>query len=437
MTGPGVKVCEVEPGSLADSNGLRPGDEIVAVDGHAVPDELALKFWLARECVELEVKAADGSVRQFEIDLSEGRSLGIKVDDFRTRTCNNACLFCFIDQLPPGIRPTLKIKDDDYRLSFLHGNYITLTNLPERELDRIIEQALSPLYVSVHATDPELRARLLGRRKTDDLDRKLRKLIAGGTTIHAQIVLMPEINDGSHLEKTLSDLYAYYPGVNSVAIVPLGLSDHGKPRQLYKPVTPPYCRDLIGRLAPWQTRFRREIRSTFAYLADEFYIQGGVLLPDAGYYDEFAQIEDGVGMVRRFLDDFAAELPRWRKHRPELNGTLATARLFYPFLKGCIERFNVRLGARLQVREIPNQFMGRDITVAGLLAGRDFVDALAGTEFGDFVVIPGEAVSRLDGILVDDMSPEQLGRRLGKPVYAGARTVSELFDLLCRQANAG
>ncbi len=427
----GIKIRAVENGSPGHRVGLSPGDEILAINGHAIPDELALRFYLADECVNLEVRRPDGAEASLELDLPEGTNLGVKVEDFRTRTCNNACLFCFIDQLPPGVRDTLKVKDDDYRLSFLHGNYVTLTNLPERELDRMIEQHLSPLYVSVHATDPQLRTRVLGRRKVDDLDRKMRKLIAGGIRLHTQIVLMPGINDGRNLEQTVFDLYRYFPGVDSVAVVPLGLSEHGSPKDTFAPVTPRFCRDLILQVRPWQEKFRQEINRTFAYLADEFYLQGGTPLPETEYYDDFAQVEDGVGMVRRFLNEFGVELSRHRKPRPHLRGTLATARLFYPFLKSCIDSFNDKLGSRLEVYEVRNRFMGESITVAGLLAGRDFLAALEGKDLGDFVVIPDEAVSRSDGIFVDNLSPADLQNNLGKPVYTSGRTTHKFFELLC------
>jgi len=429
----GIKIRDVEEGSLGARAGLAPGDEILSVNGHPIPDEIALKFYLAEEQANVEIRKITGADQLVQIDLSDGEPLGLQVEDFQTRTCNNACLFCFIDQLPPGVRPTLKVKDDDYRLSFLHGNYITLTNLPERELDRIIEQALSPVYVSVHATDPELRTRILGRKKADDLDRKMRKLIAGGIRLHTQIVLMPEVNDGENLEKTVADLYSYYPGVNSVAIVPLGLSDHGPPRHIYKPVTASYCREIIRQAAPWQQTFRREIRRTFAYLADEFYIQGEMPLPDTSYYDDFAQIEDGIGMVRRFLNEFHAELVRWRKPRPRLCGTLTTAKLFYPYLRASAETFNQKFQSRLKVQLVENSFMGKNITVAGLLAGRDLVAALEGRALGDFVIIPNEAVSRVDGILVDNVPPDDLERHLGTPVFPSGATMHDFFRLLCER----
>jgi putative radical SAM enzyme (TIGR03279 family) len=429
----GIKICDVVSGSPGERAGLSAGDEILSINGHPVPDELALKFYLAEESVVLEVRKAGGAEERHGFDLSEGSGLGIEVEDFRTRTCNNACLFCFIDQLPPGARPTLRVKDDDYRLSFLHGNYITLTNLPERELDRIIEQRLSPLYISVHATDPDLRTHMLGRRKVDDLDRKLRRLTENGITLHTQIVLMPGINDGAHLEKTVHDLHQYYPGVNSIAIVPLGLSDHGIPRERFTPVTADYCRRVVRQAEPWQSGFRGRIGRTFAYLADEFYIQGGMPLPNAGHYDEFAQIEDGVGMTRKFLNEFEAQLARRRKPRLHLEGTLATATLFYPFLKECIDRFNQKLGSKLAVREIQNHFMGKGITVAGLLSGQDFLTALEGAPLGDFVIIPNEAVSRVDGILVDNLSPGELSHRLRRPVHPSGRTMDDFFRLLCDQ----
>lgn len=433
MARTGIKIREVEAGSPGAGAGLSAGDEILAINGHPIPDELALRFHLTDECIAMDVRKADGSEVLVDLELDEGENLGVEVEDFRTRTCNNACLFCFIDQLPQGIRPTLKVKDDDYRLSFLHGNYITLTNLPERELDRIIEQRLSPLYISVHATDVERRTYVLGRKKPDDLDRKMRKLIEGGISLHTQIVLMPGINDGACLDKSLRDLFSYHPGVDSVAIVPLGLSDHGSPKEKFTPVTPEYCRNVIRQLKPWQAGFREETGRTFAYLADEFYIQGGEDLPPAVYYDDYSQIEDGVGMVRKFLEEFDVEFARRRKLRPHLHGTLVTARLFYPFLSDCISRFNLKFESRLEVLLVENRFLGKDITVAGLLGGRDILSALNPGKAGDFVIIPHECISRVDGILVDNIAPAELARELRVPVHSSGRTMRDFFDLLCHE----
>jgi putative radical SAM enzyme (TIGR03279 family) len=430
MAARGIRILEVEAGSTADAIGLEPGDQILRANGHEISDELALKFYLSEEHIDLRVRRSGGGERHLSLDLSDTADLGIKVEEFRTRTCNNACLFCFIDQLPPNVRPSLKVKDDDYRLSFLYGNYITLTNLNDRDLDRIIELRLSPLYLSVHATDPALRTRVLGRKKADDLDRKLVRLIRGGIRLHAQIVLMPGINDGSSLEKTVFDLYRFYPGVQSVAIVPLGLSDHGRPKDRFLPVTPDYSRETIQKANRWQSRFRAQIGRTFACLADEFYLQAGMETPPRDHYDDFAQIEDGVGMVREFLDEFDFEMGRRRPFQAALKGTLATGKLFSPLLKRCMEGFNHKFRSRLQVCEAESRFLGRNITVAGLLGGRDILTALRGKEVGDFLIIPNEAVSRGNGILVDNLSPRDLSESLGRPVYAGGRTVRDLFSLL-------
>jgi len=431
MSKRGIRILEVGTASRARKIGLAPGDRILTLNGREISDELALRFYLSGENIELCVQHPDGTKECFETDLPEGMDLGIAVEEFRTRTCNNSCIFCFVDQLPPHVRPALKVKDDDYRLSFLHGNYITLTNLSGNELDRIIEQRLSPLYVSIHATDPELRTRILGRKQADDLEGKLLKLARGGIRLHAQLVLMPGINDDRHLEQTVFDLYRLHPSVQSVAIVPVGLSGHGRPSMRLSPVTPAFCRKVIRRVLPWQEEFRKRTGITFAYLADEFYIRGREEIPALGHYDEFAQIEDGVGMVRTFLDEFEAELNRRKKKSPvNLHGSLVTGGLFHPTLQACMERFNRRFGTHVQVCRAANRFMGRGITVAGLLAGQDIFHALRRRETGNFVIIPQEAVSRGEGLLIDDWSVPDLSERLGKPVYSSGRTVHDFFDLL-------
>jgi putative radical SAM enzyme (TIGR03279 family) len=302
--------------------------------------------------------------------------------------------------------------------------------MAEKDLARIIEQRLSPLFVSVHATDPQLRKKILGSKKADPLITKLRKLVRGGIRIHAQIVLMPGINDGKHLEKTLFDLYRLYPGIQSVAVVPVGLSDHGNPKDRLKPVTPQYSRMLIQSAAGWQDQFRAETGSTFAYLADEFYIQGGVKIPDAQYYDDFAQIEDGVGMVRDFLDEFRKELSRRRRVRTFQPGTLVTGGLFFPILQQCMKQFNHKYDSRFMVRKIENRFLGQKITVAGLLSGKDILLSLRRKKLGKFLIIPSESLSHGDNLLLDDLTIADLSERLGIPVYAGGRNMRDFFRLL-------
>jgi putative radical SAM enzyme (TIGR03279 family) len=435
MTIKGIRILKVEAKSPAAEIGIKPGDRILTINNHSVADELALKFYLSEEHVNLGIRREGGGEQHIKVDLSDSADLGIRVEEFQTRTCNNACLFCFVDRLPPDARPSLRVKDDDYRLSFLHGNYITLTNLTEKDLSRIIEQRLSPLYVSVHATDPELRTRILGRSRKDNLAEKLSKLIRGGIRLHAQIVLMPGINDGKHLSKTVFDLYSLYPGIQSIAIVPVGLSDYGPRDNCFMPVMPEYSRALIHQVSPWQAQFRAQIARTFSCLADEFYLQAGLKMPGREYYDDFAQIEDGIGMVRHFLDEFKVEMARSPRAYTALHGTLATGKLFYPVLKHCIEKFNHKFRANLQVIEIENRFLGNSITVAGLLGGEDILTALAGVDIGDFLLIPGEALARENSVLIDDLTPEAISRRLGKPVYPGGRIVCDFFNILRKRSN--
>jgi len=430
----GIRILEIIPDSPADRAGLMAGDRILTLNGHEIPDELSLRFHFAEgaeDDVVLSVQSVGGKIRKARVDAEDVSESGIVVEEFPTQRCNNACVFCFVDQLPAGVRPGLKVKDDDYRLSFLYGNYVTLTNVTEKELDRIIDERLSPLYVSVHATDPELRTRILGRKRPDNLEKKLKKLVRGGIRIHAQIVLMPGINDGGQLEKTVFDLYALRPELSSVAIVPVGLSDFAPKDKGLCPVTPEFSRELLCRVKQWQKRFKKEFGENFVFPADEFYLLAGKDVPASDFYEDFAQIEDGVGMVRRFIDDFADGLSRRRKHFPNLRGTLVTGKLFFPILRRCVRQLNSLSGATLTVRAAENHFLGEKITVAGLLAGKDILDALSGRDFGDFAVIPGEALSG-DGLFVDDMTLRDLSKELGKPVYSGGRTVRDFFKMLAR-----
>ena len=429
----GIKILEVVPGSSADRIGLEPGDRLLTVNGHEITDELALRFYLhSEERAVLRWRRVGGAIRRGKINIEEAMDPGVIVEEFPTRRCSNACIFCFVDQLPPEARPALRVKDDDYRLSFLYGNYVTLTNVTEKDIDRIIEQRLSPLYVSVHATDPELRARVLGRKKADNLVKKLARLTRGGVRIHAQIVLMPGINDGARLEKTVMDLYRFHPGLESVAIVPLGLSDYAPRENGLRPVTPAYSRALVRRVDKWRQDFECRSQNAFVFAADEFYLLAGAAIPERDYYEDFAQIEDGVGMVRHFLDDFEAAAARRRKPMNNLDGTLVTGKLFFPVLERCVSELNRRTGSKLTVCSAENRFLGKRVTVAGLLSGMDIFAALRGRNNGGFVVIPGEALAFDNRLLLDGATLKDLSLELGLPVYSGGRSAGEFFKTLHR-----
>lgn len=435
----GIKILDVVPDSAADKIGLVAGDRLLTINGYEIADELALRFYLhSEETVVLRWRRAGGAIRRGKINFANEIDFadpGIVVEDFPTRRCSNACVFCFVDQLPPEARPALRLKDDDYRLSFLHGNYVTLTNVTEKDISRIIEQRLSPLYVSVHATDPELRAHILGRKKADNLEKKLARLVRNGIRIHAQVVLMPGINDGVHLEKTIMDLYRLHPGVESVAVVPLGMSDYAPRGNGLRPVTPAYSRVFVRRINKWRRRFIDRAQSAFVFPADEFFLLAGESIPEQDYYEDFAQIEDGIGMVRHFLEDFESASARRRKPWAGLCGTLVTGRLFFPILERCIEELNRRTGAKLMVCAAENRFLGKRVTVAGLLSGGDVITALRGKsdkDVGDFVIIPGEALAFDNRLLLDDLTLNDLSRVLGMPVYSGGRSAGEFFKTLAR-----
>ena len=431
----GIKILKVVPGSAADRIGLEPGDRILTVNGHEIADELALRFYLhAEDRAVLGWRRNSGAIRRGKISIEEAIDFGVIIEEFPTRRCSNACIFCFVDQLPPGARPALRVKDDDYRLSFLYGNYVTLTNVTGKDIDRIIEQRLSPLYVSVHATDPELRARVLGRKKADNLEKKLARLVRGDVRIHAQIVLMPGINDGGQLEKTVMDLYRFHPGLESVAIVPVGLSDYAPREKGLRRVTKTYSRTLVRRVNKWRQSFISRSQRAFVFTADEFYLLAGEPIPERDYYEDFAQIEDGVGMVRYFLDDFEKAAAYRRKPLTNLRGTLVTGKLFFPVFERCMTELNRRTGAKLTVCAAENRFLGKRVTVAGLLSGKDIIAALRGRDNGGFVIIPGETLAFDNRLLLDGLTLNDLSRELGLPVCSGGRSAGEFFKTLddCR-----
>ena len=289
--------------------------------------------------------------------------------------------------------------------------------MTEREFQRIVEQRLSPQYVSVHATEPELRRYMLGREKADDIVGTIRRLVDNGIEIHAQVVLCPEINDGAALERTLTDLASLHPGVVSTAVVPLGISQLHSEREKLTAATDEWCASIIDLARPWQRKFRRELGTTFAFLGDEFYIRGGRPLPSPRHYGEYPQIEDGVGMVRRFTRRLERAIAEGEPIPSHLrNGTLATGRLFHSTLGGTVSKINERLGASLRAIAVTNRFFGEEITVAGLLTGRCYLEARDRIE-GDFLVIPSDSLRSHDRIFLDGMSAADLERELGLPIY--------------------
>ena len=449
---PGVLITEVAAGSVGDEIELKPDDRIVRVNGRPVRDYLDFRFQTAGETdLTFQVKKPGGETIEIEFDRDEGEDLGLMFEQIVPRQCANECIFCFCKGNPDDARPSLFVRDEDIRLSFLYGNYTTLSSITDDEMRRIIEQRLSPQYVSVHATDLKTRAYLLGVPESRaDISDKFQRLLDNDIEIHAQVVLCPEINDGAVLEKTLRDLAAHYPKVLSTAIVPVALTRYNTDERLTR-VTPEFCRRTIKHVEKLQKEFRRTFDTTFAFLGDEIYIKGGVEIPSRRHYGSYPQIEDGVGMVRSFLKAFevlleppasaggqkhsggkhqrnvrthaAAMMPvHGRSSSPPADaggsdfGTIVTGEMFAPILKEQIDRYNGLHGTKLHVIAVPNTYFGGDVSVAGLLSGRDLL-AVRDQIVGDFAIIPSVMIKSDEPILIDGMSYDEVRRQFPVPVY--------------------
>jgi putative radical SAM enzyme (TIGR03279 family) len=444
----GVIITEVLPESLAEELELEVNDRIVRVNGRPVRDYLDFRFQTAGETeLNLLVKKINGETWDVEVERDEDEDFGLSFEQIVPRQCANECLFCFCKGNPEDARPSLFVRDEDIRLSFLYGNYTTLSSITDDEMKRIIEQRLSPQYVSVHATDLKVRAYLLGvDEKRADISDKLKTLLDNDIELHAQIVLCPTINDGEVLEKTLRDLAAEYPKIVSAAIVPLGLTRYNKDERLVK-VTPEFCRKTIAEVEVLQKEFRKTLGVTFAFLGDEIYLKAGVKIPSRSHYGNYPQIEDGVGMVRSFLNSFEKSLKQIsnskfqtsnfkkqdvRTHglamkpknnleseirNPEsLEGTLMTGEFFAPILREAVDKLNAAIGSKLHVLAVPNTYFGGDVGVAGLLSAQDFI-AVKDQIIGDFATIPPNTIKSDEPIFIDGMSVDEMKSNFNVPIY--------------------
>jgi len=433
-------VSAVLPDGLGAALGLCPGDVLLEINGHRLRDVLDVQFYAADEDLEFLFER-DGRHLRMQVEREYGVSLGI---DFtsptfdRMRSCGNHCEFCFVAQMPRGLRRSLYVRDDDYRYSVLYGSFITLTNLVEEDWARLEEQRLSPLYVSVHATDPALRQRLLGRTDIPDILPQIDRLAELGIEVHTQVVLTPGINDGEHLNETIRDLAARHPAVSSIGVVPVGLTRYH--RGACRSYTPSEACDIVERISPWQARFRREHGISLVYLADEWYLLAGTDLPPDDEYDEYPQIENGIGLVRQFVDD-CRELEQDLQPGDAASSarcTLACGTLIAPLMAQLVEGMVRACGAQIEVVPVENRLFGPSVTVSGLLSGEDIIHALADRDLGDLVLLPRAMFAEYtpgqeDGTesphTLDDLTADDISARLGCPV-AMAGWMSEVREIL-------
>ena len=427
-----MTVAAIRPRSPAAAAGLASGDRIVAVNGHRLRDVIDFHFHAGDERLELSVER-EGVVTLRRLDR-RGADLGLELAAPRPgdiATCANKCVFCFIHQLPKGMRKSLYVKDDDFRLSFLHGNYITLSDLDDASFERIIEQRLSPLYISVHATDPELRHALLGRpRHSAEILPRLERLAKAVIRMHAQIVLCPGLNDGPHLERTLVELAPLHPAIATTAIVPVGLTRHRERLPALRSLMPAEARALVATIEAWQRRWLAELGTRFVFLGDEIYLLAGLPLPPAAAYEGFPIAEDGIGLVRRFEDGFARAAARGRRPLRTRAVTVVTGEMFAPRLVTLLGHTGID-AATVRVAAVPNDFFGPAIGVAGLLTGRDIQRCLAARpDLGRAVLVPSVALRDGDGVFLDDRAPADLARDLGVPVRVVAATPGALLKAI-------
>ncbi|NNF05380.1 MAG: DUF512 domain-containing protein [Candidatus Eisenbacteria bacterium] len=409
----------MEPGSQAADAGIVAGDRLVAIAGQKVRDFLDLHLWLGDEELHLTLEHKDVYGKPFDVTIQReyGRSLGLTFPDPRIRLCGNDCPFCFVDQLPDGVRKNLDVRDDDYRFSYLYGNFITLTNLKEWEFERIIEQELSPLYISVHAIDPVVREKCLKSPRSGEVMDRIHQLLDGGIDLHTQIVAIPGINDGFAMEETIFGLADYYPGIRSVAVVPVGLTGH----RAGLPDLRTYTRKEAGKIVEGVRRYgralKRRLGAQFVYIADEFVVLAGKPIPGQEYYDGFEQTENGVGMVRQLWDRIeAASAEDYKADRKR--AWIVTGESFGPLLKEKLEDIQKRTpGTHVEMLVAENQLFGRPTTVAGLLGAKDILrTAKPHVQAGDIVLIPDEALNQ-DGVFLDDWTMPQLEKEMGVPIF--------------------
>ena len=429
-----VTVKEVAHGSRADRRGVKAGDVLVSINGREVNDVLDYRFFLTDTNILLRL-LRDGEPVEVSIQKKEYDDIGL---DFETplmdkkHSCENRCIFCFIDQLPKGMRETLYFKDDDSRLSFLHGNFITMTNLSSKDIDRIIEMHISPVNISVHTTNPELRVKMMRNKHAGEVLEYLPRLASAGISHCGQIVLCRGINDGEELERSMRDLARLAPAMESVSIVPAGLT---KFRDKLYPLTE-YTKDEAARIIDTVESFAKECRASIGtsmfYCADELYLKAERPLPDEDYYEEFAQIENGVGMITSLLSEFDRELEFIEEYledfKPPRRVSIATGVAAYPTVKAMAARLEAVVeGLEVNVYEIKNFFFGESITVAGLLTGKDMSEQLAGRELGDELIFPENTLRAGEDMFLDDMTPERLSEILGIPVRQGRNDGGEFI----------
>ncbi|MCQ2381183.1 MAG: DUF512 domain-containing protein [Acidaminococcaceae bacterium] len=419
-------ITKVQPHSLAADAGIEVGEELVGINGLQIKDIIELSYLQSDTCVEVQL-IKNGMPHNVTIKKHPDEELGLEFASAvfdKIKTCQNKCVFCFVDQMIEGRRQGLYVKDDDFRLSFLYGNFLTLTNLQEADFRRIVQMHLSPLYVSVHATDKVVRCKMMNNRFAGDILEKLKKLIDGGINIHTQIVCCPEYNDGKVLEQTFKDLMTLYPGVQSMGIVPVGLTKNREHLTALRTFTVDEAKKICKTVSKWQKQCCEKFGKNFVYLADEFYLLAGLKIPDALYYDGFPQLENGIGLTRVFLDDWEKEIKNISNHSTG-KAVIPVGEAAYKVLAPLMQKLNKQIGGEHQFIVVKNEFFGGAVNVTGLLAATDILQA---TKKYKRVILP-EIVLNKNKLFLDDVSFTEFEKKHGGSIQVAANAKA-LLQLL-------
>ena len=432
-----MKIARVEPGSEAEALGLGPGDELLSVDENELNDSLDYDFYTDSKSFHLKARVADG-IREWDVQRTERGPFGC---DFQTylgdqkHSCSNHCMFCFIDQMPPGMRETLYFKDDDSRLSFLQGNYITLTNMKDKDIERIIRFKLAPINISVQTTNPELRCKMLHNRFAGEALQKIDRLYEADIPMNGQIVLCRGVNDGAELDRSIRDLTKYIPAMQSVSVVPVGLSKYRDGLYPLEPFTPEQLGDTIDLIEKWQKKIYAEHGIHFIHASDEFYMGAGRPLPEADRYDGYIQLENGVGMIRLMEEEIAEALEQLHPGEagevcPE-EISIATGRLAAPYIEQYVERVCRQFpGKKVHVYAIRNDFFGERITVAGLITAKDLIAQLKEQPLGSRLLLPSAMFRSGEETFLDDLTRTDVQNALQVPVDIVKSSGQDLIEAI-------
>ncbi|WP_291651914.1 DUF512 domain-containing protein [Clostridium sp.] len=432
-------IKQVDLGSIAEEVGIEVNDVLLSINGTPIDDIIDYKFLAADEEILLEIEKANGEVWEYEIEKEYGENLGLEFEGGimdKAKSCSNKCMFCFIDQLPKGMRNSLYFKDDDSRLSFLQGNFVTLTNMKDEDIDRIIRYKISPINISVHTTNPELRVKMLKNRFAGAIMDRLKKLRDAEIEMHAQIVCIPNVNNGEELRKTVLDLYELQPYVKNVAVVPIGVTKFRENLPYVDTFTKETSKNEIMMIQDLQERFIRETGAPFVRLSDEFYIVAGLDVPNEEFYSEYEQLEDGVGMIRYYREVVQRSLEFLDKNSKG-SFSMVTGELAYDEIKrsaDLIMKHNPNI--EIDVYKITNNFFGNTITVAGLLTGTDIIDQLKGKIKTDYLIMPdnmfrkGYELAPADMVMLDDLRIDDVEKALGVKVIVCDYTGDDLIDII-------